>query len=1430
MFLKLKNIILLLIFLSINFFVLGENLLIEHDSSHSHKKCNNHFQSGIKFLENKGQWKQNVLFKANIPDGFLFIEKNILTYYFYDGEALSEYKHHPCKEVLMKYHVIKIELLNSNKNISIEKKGKSPEYYNFFLGNDKSKWASGVKAFFDIKLTNIYEGIDLELFSESGNFKYNFIVHENGNPLDIQLKYSGADKLELIENELHINTSLNEFIEILPIVYQIDGDKKENIPCIFFLENDILSFDFPMSFDPKLPMIIDPVVIFSTFSGSWADNFGYSATYDDSGYAYSSGTVFFDSFPVTPGAFQEKWGGGVPSNNPSSGEERDIGILKYTPDGTQLVYATYLGGNGNEDPHSMVATSNCELIVFGNTSSDNFPIGQKSYDSTFNGKADIIVARFSNDGKQLLASTYIGGSKEDALNGYFTLATSYYNQSKLGYNYGDIYRGEVNIDKNNNVYIATTTKSTDFPTTSNSFQKNYGGGLQDACVLKLSADLDNLEYCSYIGGSNDDAGYGIVLTQNEDLYVCGGTRSTDLPVTSNKFQTSFQGGISDGFIYYISKDFSSIKSATYFGTNKYDQTYLVQTDQYDNVYVTGQTKSDTSFLIKNVNYYKYKGKQFITKLNSGLDSIIFSTVFGSGRYQPDLSPTAFLIDRCERVYFSGWGGETNHVGYNLGYTTNLPISPDAPQKTTDGSDFYLAVFARNIDTLLYATYWGDPYSHDHVDGGTSRFDKKGVIYEAVCAGCGVGASSQFPTTPNAWSNTDKGHRPPIGNYYSPLGCNNAIFKIDLDIPDIIADFQADTIFCLRDSTKITNKSYGAESYIWDFGNGDTSHAYEPNHFYKDTGLYKVTLIAINLFSCHQRDTVSKYVRVYDQSESDFTFSYFICNNHVKFEGSSKYSESYYWNFNDTLSDSNNYCYQQNTEHIFSDTGNYLVTLITDSGSVCENVTKKLVNVEKLPYAGFEFEIDTCEGKAIFHDSSVNAKNIKWLFGDNDSSSLNNPIHYYQSVDTFDIIQIAEPNSVCADTIEKRLIIITPKADIKVKLDTCNYFAEFINPSEYIDTMSIWYLGNDDTIKHLDSFFYQFDTAGIYEITLIANMGTLCLDTVIKQLIIPPLPEAEFVINRKNCSPFVKFDNQSLYSTSQFWNFGNKDSSILKSPDSIKYDTSGDYTVMLISMSKENCVDTIFHTVHIDHIAKADFDFKSTLCETAVEFTNKSTKTGKYFWDFGNNDTFTKWNPGIYDFDSAGNYPVKLIVVDKPCSDTIEKIIQVNEPPEIDFIFTKDVCTPIVVFSSNAEGIIDNRVLWDFGDSNYNYSENISYVYNESGSYQVTFTINYDTICTAKVTKEILVTDYQNEKIIIPNIFTPNGDGVNDIFKIKGLNFDCDIYKLKIFNRWGQKVFESKGENMDWDGTTKGILVSEGTYYYVFESSLLTQAGTITVVY
>lgn len=805
-----------------------------------------------RFIENKGQWPSQVLFRVDLESGWMYIEKNAITFDLRDGKAMDEiHDRHTSKEVTdwlpvrIKGHSYRVEFEGASENPLVKMFGELPGKYNWFIGKDPSKWGSGCGAWKGIRLESIYPGIDLHVYSKDFQLKYDFVVHPGADPSLIQMRYTGQDEIRLENKRLLITTSVGEIREQKPIAWNEGILGSTYVECSFELNENRLEFNLP-SYNRELPLVIDPELIFSTYSGSMSNNFGYTATYDSEGYLYSGSSAFGASYPVVPGSYELIYQGGLV----------DIALSKFDVSGTFLVYSTFLGGSSDELPHSLIVNSAGELFVYGTASSLDFPTTEGCYDQTFNGGSglnllnglgvnyingsDIIVSRLSADGSQLLASTYVGGSGNDGLN----------TGSPLKYNYADEIRGEILIDDQNNIYIASSTQSSNFPVTPGAFQTISGGGGQEGCVFQMDNSLSSLVWSSFLGGSDDDAVYAVDIDSNGDVIVCGGTQSTNFPTTFGAVQLAYGGGTADGFIVKIVQSGSVVEFSSFWGSSAYDQIYFVELDDEDRVHVFGQTTAPGNTYIINAAYGTPGSGQFITKFSPSVNAVVWSTAFGTGNGTPNISPTAFLVDVCDKIYLSGWGSGIQGSALT---TQGLEVTPGAYQTTTDGDDFYLLVIESDGSDIFYGSYFGGPVSREHVDGGTSRFDRKGVIYQAVCAGCG--GNSDFPIYPNP------GAVSPTNN----SSCNLGVFKFDFQLPITVADFTAPSAICIPAEIDFTNTSIGGLTYQWDFGDGSTSTAFSPSHIYEEPGVYEITLVATNPATCNESDTLSKQIVVLSNS-------------------------------------------------------------------------------------------------------------------------------------------------------------------------------------------------------------------------------------------------------------------------------------------------------------------------------------------------------------------------------------------------------------------------------------------------------------------------------------------------------------------------------------------------------------------------------------
>ncbi|MEX2597450.1 MAG: hypothetical protein WEC59_11025, partial [Salibacteraceae bacterium] len=622
------------------------------------------------FVENRGQWSEPYAFKADIPGGTVFLENNAFTFHLVDSRLVEDIHHKKAPyNSLIKHHAFKLNFIGANENIAFETKDPAHHYYNYYLGNDPSRWKTGIYPTSTVIYKNLYNGIDLLVHISGRNLKYEFHVSPGVDPNIIRMETEGIDELRIDrEGNLIFENSVENLVENQPVAYQTRKDKRYEVNARFKIEGNAITYELDKH-DRNLPLIIDPEIVFSSYSGSNSDNWGFTATPDKEGHLYAGGIVFGTGYPTTSGAFDVSFNQG----------NYDVAISKYDKEGEFLHFSTYLGDSEAEQPHSMIVNAQGNLYVMGTTGSKGFPVTSNAFEDEFIGGppitiisdyddgVDLFVTAFNPEGTALIGSTFLGGSNTDGLN----------TANSLRYNYADQYRGEITLDDDGNVYIASSTYSDDFPTSNNAFSPNRIG-LQDAVVVKLTPSLNNVIWGTYLGGSSNDAAYGLDLASDNSVYVGGGTSSSTFPSSSTSLYAEYQGGRADGYIAHISNDGTSLLHSTFYGTNQYDQIYFVKLDQSDRPNLFGQTEHSNSDLIYNAQFSLSGGGQILGVLSSDLSSRIWTTQFGNFPGRPNISPTAFLVDVCNAVYISGWGGPLNQEIQNSASTVfGLPTTQDA---------------------------------------------------------------------------------------------------------------------------------------------------------------------------------------------------------------------------------------------------------------------------------------------------------------------------------------------------------------------------------------------------------------------------------------------------------------------------------------------------------------------------------------------------------------------------------------------------------------------------------------------------------------------------------------------------------------------------------------------------------------------------------
>ncbi len=925
------------------------------------------FSGNLQFVANQNQWDRKVEFAADIHGGKVFLEQDRFTYSLH--ESIPHCSHHEAHESVSprKAHAYQMIFDGAQEINAPDGKEKLRRYKNYFLGNDPAKWASKVPVFREVVYQELYDCVDLHVYSQAHSLKYDLYLKKGGDHRQIRMRYEGVDDIYLKDKTLHLTTSLGEMLELEPFAYQMIEGKQVKIECAYSLEGQTVSFQVG-DYDKSLDLIIDPTVIFASFSGSTADNWGSSATYDSEENAYGAGTVFGTGYPTTLGSLDESFNSG----------EVDIGVTKFSPDGTTELYTTYVGGSDSESPHSLIADANDNLIILGTSGSSNYPTSASAYQSSHNGgqmvdisgiqysSSDIVITKIAADGSSIIGSTFYGGSSNDGLN-----------TESLKQNYGDEARGEVIVGPNGDIVIASCTLSDDISTTSGVIQPAYAGN-QDAVIARFNSDLSSLVWATYFGGDQDDSAYSIKYNETNGNFYFGGGTEGDIPFATGLNSSDF-GGISDGYVASISANGTS-STATYLGTNQYDQVYFVETNEDGNVFAYGQ--SSGSYPVEGAVWSEAGQKQFIHSLEADLSTSIFSTVFGA-QNSINISPTAFLVDKCNRIYAAGWGSSVGFGNINLN-VSGMTTTSDAFQPSSDGEDLYFLVLDKDASGLLYATYFGGNGVSEHVDGGTSRFDKNGVIYQAICACGGLFGGGSTPTTTGVVAPTS-----------GSSNCNLHVVKLDMEqpVPTAVASAEpaatgcADPVFTVQ----LVNGSQGASSYFWDLGNGqEFAGENPPPVIYTDPGIYNVRLIAYDSLECFATDTVFTEIRVGVPEVVDANFSYELpdgCESmNVVFDNLSAnindpdLDYEYLWDFGDGFQSA-----ARSPEHVYFLTGDYDITLTVTSltDTLCNSLATFTLPISLIDGYDVEATLSDLGGSCLPFDlgtsaNNATAPNISWL--------------------------------------------------------------------------------------------------------------------------------------------------------------------------------------------------------------------------------------------------------------------------------------------------------------------------------------------------------------------------------------------------------------------------------------------------------------------
>src|SRR5215208_5783037 len=529
----------------------------------------------LSFIANEGQTDKAVRYYAQGAGYGFFFTKEGAMLSFAEGTGRGG-------------HALALDFLGAEPDAILEARERLSGDVNYLVGDEQAQWHQKLPTHGELLYGGLWPGIDMAVRGEGGNLKYEFHLKPGSSVEDVRLGYRGAEGLKVGSGgELLVQTPLGILKDAAPVSYQRIGGERVPVESRYTLREDG-GYGFAVgAYDPRYPLVIDPELDYSTFLGGTDTDFGLGIAVDGNGSAYVTGETQFTGYPTTAGGC-----------DPSDNDRMDAFVTKLNASGSDLVYSTYLGAEGDEGGFDIAVDGSGSAYVTGETSSTNFPTTSGAYDTTFNGGAggsntvctffqecDAFVTKLNASGSDLVYSTFLGGTEPD--------------------------RGWGIAVRDGSAYVTGDTNSSDFPTTTGAFDTTFNG--IDAFVTKLNASGSDLVYSTFLGRG---AGRDIAVDGTGRAYVSGFTRSSAYPTTSGAFDRTFNG--LDAFVTKLNASGSALAYSTFLGGTNTDLGRGIAVDGSARAYVTGGTDSEnyrtTTGALDTI--YNGEGDAFVTKLNA----------------------------------------------------------------------------------------------------------------------------------------------------------------------------------------------------------------------------------------------------------------------------------------------------------------------------------------------------------------------------------------------------------------------------------------------------------------------------------------------------------------------------------------------------------------------------------------------------------------------------------------------------------------------------------------------------------------------------------------------------------------------------------------------------------------------------------------------
>ena len=994
-------------------------------------------------------------------------------------------------------------------------------------------------------------------------------------------------------------------------------------------------------------------VIYATMFGGGAEDVPLTIKSAPNDEAIIAGWIVGGGMPVVAGSYDVTYNGGL----------RDAFVARVSSDGSSFIYATYLGGPGNEMIWNALSVDNAGNPTVAGFCGNGYPVTAGAFQTTYGGGVqDVFVTTLNASGTALIYSTYLGGPGDDRAYGLFTSSSG--------------------------IHYITGHCEDNYPITPCTLDSTYNGAI-DAFISVLNSSLDQLLFSTYLGGSNSDKGYNITAWGNS-IYVAGETRSGDFPTIPGSYDNSYNGTI-DLFLCRVDLDVNNITALfnVVSGNCSNGPVQITNNSAGANWYSWdfGDGSTDTAQVPSHT--YSQPGTYTIslTAINScgGVDTASHQVTIGSlvtadFNYNYDCDTGLTLINLSNGATSYSWDfGDGNSAS---GFSPYHSYSPGTYQVTlisSDGGSCADTITQQvDIPTPALASFL------DSVAGCQSSVQFLSQSQNAVQHLWYFGDGSS-DTTAAPWHSYQNPGTYTVTLVVNPLTCPDTVSRsITIDAPPV-SDFSF--IDLCNNQIQFINNSSAGTTYAWSFGDGNSSSSTSPIHQYSFSGTYDVELItSTGVPGCS--DTASISITPISSPSATFTAPANNCPGLVSFINNSLNASNYLWNFGDGTVD-----ITTNPQHLYSTPGNYLVQLIANPGT-CPDTFDVTISIEPLPVAVFSFTAN-CDLSVDFTSSSTGIASYSWSLGDGNTSGSQMLNHQYASAGTYNVSLEVQNSFGCSQTTQQQVTANSGSvSSFSVQVLPCDTVAEFINTGTYAS--AIWDLGDGNT-SSLPQLNHDY-APGSYQVRLITD-PTGCPDTSTQTVIINPRPVAKFAASQ-DCSLGINIYSSSNPALAYQWDMG--DGTVTSGTVGYyRYQDPGQYRVTLQVADALGCDDVYSDVVNVLYRIQAQFLTSYDSCLNEVAFT-PINGAQSYSWQYGDNSVSSDDMTHVYS--QGGTYPVMMVTnPGTGCEDTLIQQVVVPETQE-DFVYIPNCFTP------NNDGLND---FFEYTGSDYCHQFEL-YIFNRWG--------------------------------------------------------------------------------------------------------------------